>query len=158
MVVKSIAELQKAMMDMVNNAIEDTSDFLIKETTDMIKKTVYDAYIPIYYDRTHTLEYSVGATNKSYCSITIGHFPSYWHSIQQGVINEVPQIVTSGSYGTYIGMGENQHGEYIYHNTTPDGSYGRPRPYMDRTVEELKSGNKYLKHLANNINANVKVV
>lgn len=153
--VSSIAELQRMMMQQVQEAMDNTSHWLINEVKDSVDKTVYEVYDPKVYDRTNTLINSIDITDTQrsnrYYSMTVGHQPSYWHSIQQGSINYAPQIVTYGKYGTYIGMGENQHGEYVYHNTTPRGAYSRPRPYMDDAVQSLKTRNKYLNHLVANI-------
>lgn len=154
--VSSIAELQRVMMQQVQEAMDNTSHWLVNEVKDTVDKTVYDAYNPDVYDRTDTLMNSLDITDtqrsNKYYSMTVGHQPSYWHSIGQGVINYVPYIVHYGKVGTYVGMGENQHGHYVYHNTSPNGrAYGRPRPYMDNAVQSLKAGNKYLQHLVANI-------
>ena len=154
--VGSIAELQRVMMQQVQEAMDNTSHWLINEVKDNVDKTVYDAYSPDVYDRTDTLMNSLDITDTQrsnrYYSMTIGHQPSYWHSIGQGAINYVPYIVHYGKVGTYVGMGEDQHGHYRYHDTSPNGrAYGRPRPYMDNAVQSLKAGNKYLQHLVANI-------
>ena len=154
--VSSIAELQRVMMEQVKDAMENTSHWLINEVKDVVDKTVYDAYNPDVYDRTDTLINSIDITDTKgsnrYYSLTVGHQPSYWHSIGEGVIDYVPYIVHYGKTGTYVGMGENQHGQYVYHSIQPKGTpYGRPRPYMDRAVKSLKSRNKYLRHLVANI-------
>lgn len=156
--VSSIAELQKVMMQQVQEAMDNTSHWLLNEVKDTVDKTVYDAYSPKIdgYERTKTLINSIDITNTQgsnrYYSMTVGHQPSYWHSIGQGVIDYVPHIVHYGKVGTYIGMGEDQHGNYRYHDTSPNGrAYGKPRPYMDNAVQSLKVGNKYLRHLVANI-------
>jgi hypothetical protein len=154
--VSSIAELEMVMMQQVQEAMNNTSQWLINEVKDVVDKTVYDAYTPDVYDRTDTLINSIDITDTQdgyrYYSMTVGHQPSYWHSIGQGAIDYVPQIVHSGKVGTYEGMGENQHGEFVYHHIDPRGkAYGRPRPYMDKAVKSLKTGNKYLRHLVANI-------
>ena len=162
--VSSIAELQSVMMRQVQEAMDNTSQWLISEVKDVVDKTVYDAYTPVTdgYDRTDTLINSIDITDIQggyrYYSMTVGHQPSYWHSIGQGVIDYVPQIVHSGKVGTYEGMGENQHGEYVYHHIDPNGqAYGKPRPYMDKAVKSLKSRNKYLRHLVANIGNGAKI-
>ena len=160
--VSSIAELQKVMMQQVQEAMDNTSHWLLNEVKDTVDKTVYDAYSPTVYGRTNTLINSIDITESQgsnrYCSITVGHQPSYWHSIGAGAINYVPHIVHYGKTGTYEGMGENQYGHYVYHSIHPKGTpYGRPRPYMDKAVKSLKSGNKYLRHLVANIGNGVSI-
>lgn len=156
--VSSIAELQRVMMEQIQEAMDNTSHWLINEVKDSVNKTVYEAYTPSQdgYDRTETLINSIDITDTQgsnrYYSITIGHQPSYWHSIGQGVIDYVPQIVHNGKVGTFIGFGEDQNGVYRHHYIVPNGTpYGKPRPYMDNAVKSLKSRNKYLKHLVANI-------
>lgn len=162
--VNSIAELQKVMMDMVEDAMDDTSDFLVDKTREIIDKTVYDVYKPKYYHRTNYLRDSVDIidferSNKRY-SMTIGHNKDNfdWFSIGEHTIDYVPEIVTYGKYGTYRGYGTDQMGIWRYHDTTPSGSYSKPRPYMDKTVKALKSNNTYLNQLKSNINSNVEIV
>lgn len=162
--VSSISELQKVMMSMVKSAMKSESDWLVNYTKDIVQETVYDAYEPDMYDRTFQLKDSVDivktkASVDSY-SMTVGHNLKgiYWHSVKDYHKVGVPEIVTYGKYGTYIGGGYDQYGNYTYHDITPNGTYSRPRPYMDKTVEKLKSNDEYLEHLAQNINANVDIV
>lgn len=160
MVVKSIAELKKAMMNLVKDSMDENKDWLIQETKDKVDEVVYDIYDPVRYFRTNYLKDSIDIINDKQSSrrysITVGHNLDNrdWFSIGEFTINYVPQIVTYGKYGTFIGMAYDQFGNYTPHDTTPKGSYSRPRPYMDKTVEELKSNNKYLHQIVNSINAN----
>lgn len=153
-IVGSIAELQMVMMKQIRDAMEDNSEWLVEQTKDMVDKTVYKAYSPDVYHRTNYLKDSIEITNQQssnrYYSMTVGHNLENrdWWSISDHSINYVPQIVHYGRVGSYIGYGENQFGETVYHNIQPKGrAYGRPRPYMDRTVKSLKSRNKYLKQI-----------
>lgn len=162
--VSSIEELQKVIMERVKQGINNTENYLINETQKTIKKEVYDKYKnpKRRYKRTYTLRDSVQVTNRNngtfHYGITIGHNQTAnWFSIGDGITYDTPYIVTYGTYGTFIGMADNQFGIYRYHDTTPNGSYSRPRPYMDITVEKLKDGNMYLKHLAKTIGGNVRV-
>lgn len=161
-VVKNIAELRALMMQKVREGMENTEDYVIEETKSTIDKVVYDKYEPDRYYRTFHLRDSIDTISRKSSarkySMIIGHKTDDWFSIGEFVIDYVPKIVTEGKYGTYKGMGIDQFGELSYHDTTPKGSYSKPRPYMDETVKSLKDGNKYLKHLANNIDADVRVL
>lgn len=160
--VSSIAELQRAIMQQVSQGIQKTEDYLINETKDTINEVVYKAYTPDKYKRTYVLRDSVQVTNRrqgmnSY-GVTIGHNDTAnWFSIGEGITYDTPSIVTYGTYGTFIGMADDQFGTYRYHDTTPDGTYSKPRRYMDVTVEKLEQGDKYLQHLANILGSNVTV-
>jgi hypothetical protein len=162
--VSSITELQQVMMDLVGEAMDDTADWVIEETKKMVDKEVYDAYDPEVYHRTNYLRDSIDVVDLSrssrHYSMTIGHDKDGldWWSISEHTINYVPTIVTYGRVGTYVGYGDDQFGNRRYHNIDPKGkSYGRPRPYMDRTVEALKSGNNYLNKVVANLGGCVTV-
>lgn len=161
--VKSVQELRKVMMSLVKNGMQQTSSWLVKEVKDVVDNTVYDAYTPKRYERTESLINSIDITNtkssvEAY-SLIVGHKPASWHSIGKGSIDYVPQIVHNGKTGAYVGIGTNQYGDYVYHKILPRGTpYGKPRPYMDKAVESLKSGNKYLHQLVDNIGNGAQVV
>ena len=154
--VSSIAELQRVMMEKVNQGMQKTEDFVIDETKDAVNKTVYQQYSPDPYKRTFALRDSIQVTERysgiGGCGMTVGHNgTASWFSIGNGSISNVPSIVTNGNYGTFIGMADDQFGNYRYHDTTPLGSYSKPRRYMDEAVQSLKAGNNYLQHLVANI-------
>ena len=162
--VSSITELQQLMMQMVEDAMDDSADWVVKETKEMVDKVVYIAYTPKVYCRTDYLKDSIDVVDMSrsrrHYSMTIGHNKDGldWWSISEHAINYVPTIVTYGAVGTYVGWGDDQFGRRRYHNIQPKGkAYGRPRPYMDRTVETLKSGNKYLNKVVANLGVNATV-
>ena len=160
--VSSIAELQRVMMQQVSQGIQKTEGYLVDETKNTIDEVVYKKYTPKKYKRTYTLRDSVQITQRhngmNNCGVTVGHNDTAsWFSIGDGVTYNTPSIVTNGTYGVFIGMADDQFGNYIYHNTTPNKIYGRPRRYMDATVNKLEQGNKYLQHLANTIGNNVTV-
>ena len=163
-IVSRISELQRLMMKRVKDAMESESDWIIEQTRDMVDKTVYKAYNPKVYHRTKYLKDSIDIINRQgshrYYSMTVGHNLENrdWWSISEHAIDYVPYIVHYGRTGTYVGYGENQFGENVYHNIQPKGKpYGRPRPYMDKTVKSLKSNNLYLKHLATRLGSNVTI-
>ena len=161
--VSSIAELQQVMMQQVKEAMQRTEYYVLAQTKTTIDKEVYNKYQPNTYYRTYYLRDSVDVVDRNsgrnYYSMTVGHQPQAdWFSIGEHTIKYVPEIVTYGKYGTYIGYGLDQFGNMRYHNTTPNGAYSKPRPYMSKTVDTLKNRNKYLKHLANNIGGDVSVI
>ena len=143
-------------MQKVYEGMERTEDFLIDETKEAVNKTVYQQYSPDKYTRTFALRDSIQVTERYNgvrgCGMTVGHNGTAgWFSIGRGVISDVPSIVTNGSYGTFIGMADDQFGNYSYHDTTPKGAYAKPRNYMEEAVQSLTAGNKYLQCLVANI-------
>lgn len=162
-IVSSIAELQRVIMEQVNQGIQNTESYLINETKDTIDEVVYQQYTPDKYQRTYTLRESIQITNRhrsaNSCGVTVGHNDTAnWFSIGEGLTYDTPYIVSEGKYGTFIGMADDQFGNYILHNTTPKGTYSKPRRYMDATVNKLTQGNRYLQHLAHTIGGNVRVI
>lgn len=160
--VSSIAELERVMMEQVMQGIQDTEDFLINETKDAVDKTVYQQYQPNKYQRTYTLRDSIQITNRhknlNNCGVTVGHNDTAnWFSIGDGITYDTPYIVSEGKYGTFVGWADDQFGNYILHNTTPKGSYSKPRRYMDEAVQSLKSGDKYLKYLVATMGSGVTI-
>ena len=150
--VNSIAELQRVMMEQVSQAMQQTEDFVIEETKDAVNQTVYQQYTPDRYKRTYALRDSIQITERyrgaGGCGMVVGHNGSAsWFSIGEGTTSDVPSIVTNGNYGTFVGMADDQFGNYSWHDTTPKGSYCKPRNYMEEAVQSLMAGNKYLQHL-----------
>lgn len=151
-VVSSIAELKRVMMEQVHEAMERASDDLIDEIKDSIDTVVYD-YNPRRYERTESLKKSLRLNpqqskhNIVRATITIDHDKNSatWASVKSGKrYRYAPETVTYGKYGTYVGEGAD--GEY--HKILPDEPenkvWSKPRDYMAHAKQQLE-GDGYLR-------------
>lgn len=142
--VKSMAELEAAMMAEVANAFKKSENDLIEEIKQSIDETVY-SYKPVRYkprsgDLKNTLEAKTVQT-----SMVVSHNTdkASWFSVADGSkCKDIPEIVTYGAYGTYKGYGIDAHGG-DYHDINPSSQeWAKPRDYMKHT-EEIVEGNGY---------------
>ena len=151
--VKSFAELNKLLKQKITQAMGE--DRLGKDIKEEVKKhirdDVYGAYSSDSYSRTGEFENSVISTSpivsSSGVKITIKHDPSlmnlkapwYHQSVVDGsdIREALPEIIHNGL--TH---------DLWNHN---DRAYLKPRPYMDRTKEELRSTKKHVKSMVKHL-------
>ena len=139
-VVKSIDELHRVMMQQAKKAMQHTEDNMTEIIGERIEKNVYQAYTPTVYERTGGLKsslttetYSLGANR---VRSLINHDPTYanWYSVQDGSkFEDVSEVVSFGSYGTFNGIG---HDGYMHHLNPAGTRWGKPRFYMYMGTQE----------------------
>jgi hypothetical protein len=155
-VVSSIAELQRVMMEQVKEAMDESVEDLKDEIKESIDEVVYD-YQPERYERTKTLKDSLAQIGSSLttrsASITVGHDTSQmdYFSVQDGSRRiDIPEIVTYGAYGTFKGQGVYAYGS-DYHDIDPSKGreWSKPRDYMAHAEQKLEGYGYLRKCLAN---------
>lgn len=174
-VVKSIAELKRVIMEQVHKAMEESSNELIKEIQDSVDEVVYDAYqnSKMKYERTYSLKETLRSNsadskyNTRRATIAINHDKkqSDWYSVKSGNhYYNVPETVVYGRYGTFTGYGKatpySADGEkhYILPNALHNHKWSKPRDYM-RHAEEKLEGYGYLnKCLARHLPSHIRIV
>lgn len=145
--VSSIAELQRVMMQQVQEAMDKSADSLIDEIKQSINETVY-SYQPDTYKRSKDLQKTLEidpsvSGNSTQASIRVQHNTSKagWFSVKDGQGRfDIPEIVTYGAYGTFVGKGIEAYGR-TYHTINPSGTeWGKPRDYMQHAEDKLDNG------------------
>jgi hypothetical protein len=139
-VVSSIAELQRVMMEETQRAMIKTEDTMLEDISERINKEVYQAYTPKVYERTGDLKRSLNSgtyeVNPQRIRSYVNHDPNYanWYSVKDGTRFEgVPDVVSFGYYGTFEGVGYDGQ----MHRINPNGTaWGKPRYYMYLTERE----------------------
>jgi hypothetical protein len=149
--VSSIEELKRVMMQQTQEFMNKSADNLIDEIKESIDETVY-SYQPDTYNRSKDLQNTLEADpsvsgNDTQASIRVQHNTSKagWFSVKDGQGRfDIPEIVTYGAYGTFVGEGIEAHGRK-YHTINPKGTeWGKPRDYMQHAEDKLDNG-VYLK-------------
>lgn len=142
-IVSSIAELEAVMMAEVANAFKKSENDLIEEIKQSIDETVYN-YKPDRYERSGDLKNTLEAKTVQ-TSMVVSHNTdkASWFSVKDGSSRkDIPEIVTYGAYGTFVGEGVDAHGG-IYHKIIPSlQEWAKPRDYMQH-AEEIVEGNGY---------------
>ena len=145
--VSSIAELQAEIMRQTQEFMNKSADSLVDEVKQSVDEVVY-SYQPNTYGRTKNLRDSLevdpsvsgGGTQ---ASIRVQHNTSKanWFSVADGQGRfDIPEIVTYGAYGTFVGEGIEAHGRK-YHTINPNGTaWGKPRDYMQHAEDKLDDG------------------
>lgn len=145
--VSSIAELQQVMMQQTQEFMDKSADNLIDEIKQSIDETVY-SYPKTTYNRSkdlqNTLEVDPSVSGGAIqASIRVQHNTSNasWFSVKDGQGRfDIPEIVTYGAYGTFVGKGIEAHGR-SYHEINPSGTeWGSPRDYMQHAEDKLDGG------------------
>lgn len=144
--VSSIAELQRVMMEQIQECMEKSSDNLIGEIKQSLDETVYN-YEPDRYIRTNQLkdtlelDESQSITSTTQASMVVNHNTdnAVWFSVANGEIRkDIPEIVTYGAYGTFVGQGVYAYGS-DEHTINPRGQvWSKPRDYMKHAEEKLE--------------------
>lgn len=144
--VSSIAELQKVIMEQIQECMEKSSDNLIGEIKQSLDETVYN-YEPDPYIRTYQLkdtlelDESQSTTSNIRASMVVNHNTdnAVWFSVANGKIRkDIPEIVTYGAYGTFVGKGIYAYGR-DEHTINPSGQdWSKPRDYMKHAEEKLE--------------------
>ena len=146
-VVSSIAELERVMMEETQKFMEKSSNKLINEIGQSIDETVYN-YKPDRYIRTKQLkktlrldkQQSMSGLRKASVAVNHNTDNAVWFSVGSGNIRkDIPEIVTYGAYGTIKGCGINAYGS-DYHDIDPSrgGEWAKPRDYMKHAEEKLE--------------------
>lgn len=145
--VSSIAELEKVMMEQIQEYMEKSSDNLIDEIKQSLDETVYN-YKPDRYIRTYQLkdtlelDESQSTTSNTQASMVVNHNTNnaVWFSVANGEIRkDIPEIVTGQKkYGTFVGQGVYAYGSDD-HTINPLGQdWSKPRDYMKHAEEKLE--------------------
>lgn len=144
MQVSSIAELEQLMISETQKAMDASSNDLIEEIKQSIDEVVY-SYSPVRYGRTHALRESLESHSGGGggdASLLVNHNTGNagWFSVKDGSgISTIPEIVTYGGYGTFVGWGEYAHGN-AWHNINPSGAWAGARDYMQHAEDKLDGG------------------
>ena len=174
-VVKSIAELQRVMMEQVHKAMEESSDELINEIQDSVDEVVYKAYqnSEMTYERTKSLQKTLRSNpadskhNTQRATIAIDHDKkqSDWYSVKSGNhYYNVPERVVNGHYGTFTGIGKATpySADGQKHNIVPNArhnhQWSKPRDYMKHAEEKLEGYGYLNKCLVRHLPSHIKIV
>lgn len=136
--VKSWSDLEKALRQARDKALEGTGDKTKELVKDRIDKDVYSVATPSEYIRTYELRESVQlsdvTSNGNVAEIEIGHDtnligsyePNQHYSVVDGSssVDSIAEIVHDGKSGLIFG----------------NGYWTKPRPYMDNAKEEMEDG------------------